>query len=124
MPELGEIMTQPVSSVRVRYEPLRSLGFAGISGTYAPVGLKFDNPVRILKVSNLTNANLKVSFDAVTDMDIAAANGYYLYDFGTNKSDAGGQFEQPAGNVFYVKSETGNPTSGTFYVTVIYASAI
>ena len=56
-------MSSQVSSVRVRYEILRSLGFAAISGVYAGVGTPFANGVRILKVTNLTDANLLISFD-------------------------------------------------------------
>lgn len=112
------------SSVRVRYEPLRSIGFASISGTYTAVGLPMANPIRILKVSNFTDANIKVSIDGITDHDVVSADGFYLYDFGTNKSDAGGLLEQPQGDRFYVKSETSNPTTGNLYITIIYASQV
>lgn len=115
-------MSNLVSSVRVRFETLRSLSFGGISAVYAGVGLPFSNPIRILKVTNLTNENLLVSFNGIDDMDVVAANGFFLYDYGTNKSDAAGLLEQPVGDRVYVKSEDADPTLGSVYVTIIYAA--
>lgn len=113
-----------VSAVRIRFENLRSLGFAGIGAAYAPVGTPFANPIRLLKVNNLTNANLLVSFNGIDDQDVVAANSAYVFDFGVNKSDMAGLLEQPAQTRFYVKSETSDPTMGTLYVTTIYASEV
>jgi len=112
------------SAIRVRFEPLRSLAFGAISGTYAGMGLPLANPSRIVKVSNFTDANILVSINGVDDHDIVAANGFYLYDLGTNKSDAGGLFEEPQGDRIYVKAEDALPTEGNIYFTTIYASAV
>jgi hypothetical protein len=112
------------SSVRARYENLRSLAFGGISGTYAGVGTSFVYPVRILKVTNLTDKDLLISFNGVDDMDVCPANAFYLYDYGSNKADQGGFFEQAAGNRLYAKQASGAPTSGSVYVTVVYASQV
>lgn len=111
-----------VSSAIVRFEGLRSLAFGGISGTYAGVGAKFANPVRVLKITNLSDANLLISFNGVDDMDVVGANGFCLYDWGSNKANQAGYFDQSAGDRLYVKQESGAPTSGSVYVTVIYAS--
>lgn len=110
-------------SVRIRYEPLRSLAFGGISGAYAAVGTSFANPVRILKITNTTDANLLISFDGVTDRDIIAANTIEVLDYGSNKADTGGQLDQSTGDRVYVKQAGGAATGGSVYVTVIYASA-
>ncbi len=109
-------------SVRIRYEALRSLAFGGISGAYAGVGIAFDNPVRILKITNLTNADLLISFDGVTDRDIIPANTVEVLDYGSNKANPGGQLDQSLGERVYVKQASGAATSGSVYVTVIYAS--
>ncbi len=111
-----------VSSVRVRYEVLRSLGFASISTAYAGVGLPFTNPIRILKVTNLTDSNLLVSFNGIDNHDVVVANGAYVYDYCTNKTDSAGMLEQSVGERLYVKSENGDPTSGNVYVTLVYAA--
>lgn len=117
-------MSNLVSSIRVRYEPLRSIGFAGISGTYAGVGLPFANPVRILKVTNLTSSNILVSLNGIDDHDIVAANGFFLYDYSSNKSSSAGLLEQPQGDRIYVKAEDDLPLAGNLYVTVVYASQV
>lgn len=107
---------------KIRYETLRILNFADISVSYASVGTPFSHPVRILKVSNTTNANLIISFDGVNEMDFIAASSFYLYDFGSNKADPGGYLEQPIGDRLYVAQESIAPTSGNVYVTVVYAA--
>jgi len=117
-------MSNLVSSVRVRYEPLRSIGFAGISAVYAGVGLPFENPVRILKVTNLTTANILVSLNGIDDHDVVAANGFFLYDYASNKASTAGLLEQPQGDRIYVKAEDTLPTAGNLYVTVVYASQV
>ena len=81
-------------SVRIRYEALRSLAFGGISGAYAGVGTAFADPVRILKITNLTDADLLISFDGVTDRDIIPANTVEVLDYGSNRAETGGQLDQ------------------------------
>lgn len=111
------------TSVRIRYENLRSLAFGSISGAYAGVGAAFANPVRILKITNTTDADLLVSFDGINDKDIIAASSAWIHDYGSNKADVGGQLDQSFGERVYVKESSGAPTLGSVYVTVIYASA-
>lgn len=117
-------MSSLVSSVRVRYEPLRSIDFASILATYESVGLPFSNPVRILKVTNLTDVNILVSLNGVDDHDIVAAYGFFLYDYASNKASAAGLLEQPQGDRIYVKAEDGLPLVGNLYVTIVYASQV
>jgi hypothetical protein len=119
-------MSNVSSSVRARYEPLRSVLFSGISGTYVGVGVPFESPARIIKVTNFTNKNILVSLNGIEDHDIVAANGFFLYDYCSNKSSAGGLLEQPQGDRMYIKAEAADnlPTIGTVYITVVYASQV
>jgi len=117
-------MASLVSSVRVRYEPLRSVAFGAITNSYASVGLPFENPVRILKVTNLTNQAVLVSLNGIDDHDIVAANGFFLYDYSSNRADAAGLLEQPQGDRIYVRTPSTLPTIGSLYVTVVYASQV
>lgn len=110
------------TNIRIRYEVLRSLAFGGISGTYAGVGASFANPVRILKITNTTDADLLISFDGINNRDIVAARSAWIHDYGSNKAETGGQLDQSMGERVYVK-QVSAPTSGSVYVTVIYASA-
>ena len=109
-----------VNSVRIRYEDLRSLGFASITSNYVAVGTAFANPVSILRVTNTTDANLLVSFDGVADQDICAGNSAYVYDYCTNRASQAGYAEQSAGERIYIKAEGTLLTMGTVYVTLIY----
>lgn len=117
-------MANLVSSVRVRYEPLRSIGFGAITSSYQAVGSPFANPVRILKVTNLTNQPMLISLNSIDNHDIVAANGFFLYDYASNRADAAGLLEQPQGDRIYIKAATTLPTTGNIYVTVVYASQV
>jgi hypothetical protein len=117
-------MSNLVSSIRVRYEPLRSVVYSTVSASYEPVGLPFANPVRILKVTNLTNQNVLISLNGIDDHDIVAAGGFFLYDYSSNKANAAGLLEQPQGDRIYVKAPSTLPTVGNVYVTVVYASQV
>lgn len=113
-----------ISSMRLRYETLRSLAFGSISGTYAGVGVPFANPVRMLKVTNLTDAALLISFNGIDDHDIVAEQSAQIYDYASNKTDQAGNLEQSAGERLYVKQASGAASSGSVYVTVMYASQV
>lgn len=111
------------ANVIVRYETLRSLAFGGISGAYAAVGSTWNNPARIIKVNNATDANLLISFDGITNHDVVLSNSAYVLDYSSNKNNPGGQLDQSYGTRMYVKQESAAPTLGNVYLTVIYASA-
>lgn len=113
-----------VSAARVRFEPLRSLAFGSISGTYAGIGAPFSHPVRLIHVTNLTDADLFISFNGTDDHAVVSNNGFFLYDYSSNKSDQCGFLEQASGERVYAREIDGSPTEGSVYVTVIYASAV
>ncbi len=117
-------MSNLVSSIRVRYEPLRSITYADIETGYEAIGLPFANPIRILKVTNLTDQNMLISLNGIDDNDIVAKNGFFLYDYATNKANAAGLLEQPQGDRIYIKAPSTLPTIGNLYVTVVYASQV
>ena len=112
------------NAVRVRYEDLRSLDWTLITANYVAVGLPFNNPVCLIKLANDTDVNLLVSLNGLTDIDIAPANSYAVIDYNSNKSNLGGYLEVAAGEIIYVKAESGLPTGGKFYLTAIYASQV
>ena len=113
-----------ISAIRITFENLRSLGFGSITGSYTGVGGPFVNPVRMIKISNSTDVNLLISFNGIDDQDFIAANSAFIYDYGSNKADAAGYAEQPAGIRVYVKQENAAPTTGNVYVTIIYLNTI
>ena len=112
------------SAQRIAFENLRSLGFASVSASYAGVGGSFANPVRMLKIVNLTDINLIISFDGTNPKDIIPSQSMFIYDYASNKIGPVDNLEQPLGQRVYVKQETGTAaTLGNVYVTVIYASS-
>ena len=86
--------------------------------------MPFANPVRILKVTNLSNENILVSFNGIDDHDVVSAYGFFLYDYSSNKANAAGFLEQPQGDRVYVRAAGTLPTVGNVYVTVVYASQV
>lgn len=112
-----------LSAQRIQFENIRSLAAASISGSYVGVGSSFNNAVRMLKVTNLSDADLFISFNGIDDQDIIAATSAYIYDFCSNKTSQSGNLEQPLGTRLYARQVSGAPTNGKgVYVTVIYAA--
>lgn len=112
------------SAAIIKFETLRSVAFGGIGANYAAVGGVFNNPIRILKVSNETNASVLISMNGIDDHDIVAGNGVFVYDFTGNASAQAGVLELQAQKRIYVKQAGAAPTSGTLYITAIYASTV
>ena len=109
-------------ATRGRFDTMRSLGFASIGAGFMGVGTAFAFPVKLLKIVNLTNVNLIISYDGVNNQDIVTANGGVIYDVATNKADPAGSLQLSVGDRVYVMEETIAPTSGNVYVVVVYAS--
>lgn len=107
-------------AIRMRFEELRSLAFGSIGAGYMGVGTAVSNPVRQFLVQNLTDATLLFSFDGTTDHFVLPATGFYLSDITANKTISSG-FYLSEGDRLYVK-ESGTPTTGSVYFTVIYGS--
>lgn len=113
-----------VCSARVRFEPLRTLAFGGISPAYAGIGTPFANPIRMISITNDTDAPIFISFNGVDDQDYLAAHMAKVYDYSSNKSDQAGFLEHSAGERVYARQSAGAPTTGLVAVTAIYASSV
>ena len=107
---------------RANLEPLRSLAFGSISGTYAAVGTPSDNPIRLICLSNNTEGDMIFSRDPLIAAGelFVAAGSFKLFDIQSNvnpnKEDkfVFDQFTQ-----FYVKQLTA-PVSGSVYIEYLY----
>lgn len=124
------------SAVRIAFEPLRYLPFGDfVNGAFIPVkttsgmvpndgmdiATPIINPVRMLKIKNITNTDVYISYNGIQAEDIIISPSGEVDDYGSNQSFAGGLLELPAGGFIYVMGVGAAPTSGTIYVTVIYA---
>jgi|SRR5271166_1968369 len=101
----------------VRVDALRTLAFGSISGTYAALGTPFAHQMRLVKLTNNTNADLTFSFDAVTDNLIVPSGSFTLFDLTTNHTIPDTTFVFQNGTQFYVK---GAPSLGSVYLEAIY----
>lgn len=107
---------------RARFEALRSLAFGSIVAGYASVGSVLANPARIVICQNLTDAGVTISFDGgVTDHLVLAANASVVLDLASD-SVAMSPLQLPQGTQISVKRTSGAPTTGAFYVSIVYAS--
>lgn len=106
-------------SRRMLAQAIRSLGFAAIGGGFTAIGTPLTNMVRILHITNLTDATLMFSFTGNTDHIILAANSFILLDFCSNKINDGGFFVSENTQMFI--RQVGVPTSGTVYISAFHA---
>lgn len=111
-----------VNSSLILYDALRTLGFASITSAYALVGAPVGVPIRIIYFNNTTNQDILVSFDGVEDHTIVPASSAIVFDYCSNRSDQAGYAEQQINTPILARAPNGNPTSGSFYATIIYVS--
>jgi hypothetical protein len=109
-----------LQAIRLQMEPVRTLAFGSISGTYMGIGTSFVNPIRLIFIQNLTDVTLMFSLDGINDHFPLPTNGFLLLDVTSNKSIAQGFFIAEGTRV-YVK-EIGDPSTGSVYVTTMYGS--
>lgn len=105
-------------STVLKWDLLRSLASASISGTYATVGTAFTYPARIVKITNNSTQDVTVSVDGTNDFDYVPAGSFTLYDCGTNRGNPAPSMAIAQGTQILVKGTAG---TGSVYVTVLYA---
>lgn len=110
-----------VLSVKALFEPVRSLAFGSIGAAYMGVGLPLNNPIRNFFIQNLTDVPVMFSFNGVDDNFPLPANGFFVLDITTNKSQDVGLYIAE-GSRLYVKQLSGAPSKGAVYFSVIYGA--
>lgn len=103
--------------VRAQAEPLRSFNTATFTGSYQAFGTPFVNPIRIIKITNVSNTNATISFDGTNDHELVPSNSFVLYDFSANR-EVGNQLELAALTQVYIKGAVG---VGSVYLSAYYA---
>lgn len=107
------------SSLKIKFDSLRSLAFGSIAVGYAGVGTYLSYPARIVIIQNLTDASVMFSADGLTDHLPLPAGGQFILDIATNKTQDQGLYLD-AGSRLYVKQLGGAPSNGSVYFSVIY----
>jgi hypothetical protein len=112
-----------MSSNIVRFDAVRSVPIASITGSYITLGTRLTHAMRVLHFINDTNGTYMVSFDGTTDNVPILADGFSLYDL-TSDQDGNESFRYEIGTQLYIKSivapTTVSGTSNTFYVVAIF----
>lgn len=101
---------------RIAWDTLRSIDSSTFDGTYKALGTPLSHPSYICKLVNNSTVLVTISVDGSTDMDIAPAGSFWLYDEGK----VGVSGNVPAlskGTQFYVKGSAG---TGSVYLVSQY----
>ncbi len=104
-------------------EPLRSLAFGSISGTYAAVGTEFAFPSRLTCFTNNTAGDVVFSRDPDISAGelFVAAGSFKLFDVATNHKPCNqDDFVFEKGTQWYVK-QLEAPVSGSVYIETVHA---
>jgi len=100
-------------------DAVRTLGFAAIGAAYAIVGAAFTHPARMVRIVNLTDADMMFTDDATKDKWPMPKGSFVLYDYAANSSSKESSLAYPIGTQIYVK-QLAAPSSGAVYVEVTY----
>lgn len=109
--------------IRLQVEPVRTLAFTDISGTYMGIGSALSNPARLIWLNNLTDGALMCSLNGVDDHFPLPAQSFLILDITSNKTMSHG-FYIAEGTRFYVQQLGDAPTLGEVYLTVFYGSSM
>lgn len=101
---------------RIAWETLRSIDSATLTGSYQALGTPLSNPSYILKLVNNSTVLVTISIDASTDIDVAPAGSFWLYDEGKVALSANAP-ALPKGTQIYVKGSAG---TGSIYLVTQY----
>lgn len=105
---------------KVQFNPIGTVAFGSITGTYAAFGPPMPGHARIIRISNDSNEDVLISADGVTDNLRIASNSFLLLDFSANKIQDDGLFVA-MGVQFYIKYVSA-PSSGSIWIEVITAA--
>lgn len=105
---------------RAAWEPLRLVAAGSVTASYAALGTALADYVRELTFKNNTDNTVLVSFDGTNDHLRFPANSAEAVDLTANKVRDDGLFV-PKGTQIYVKHTGSAPTTGNFWVQLLYA---
>ena len=102
-----------VYTQRLAWETLRSIDSSTLTGSYQALGTPLAHPSVILKLVNNSTSLITISIDGATDIDVAPAGSFWLYDeMKTELHEA-----MPQGTQVYVKGSSG---TGLIYLVSQY----
>jgi hypothetical protein len=106
---------------QMQYETLRSIDSATLSGSYQALGTPLAHPASIVKLVNNSTVLVTISIDGATDVDVAPATSFWLYDETANRPSSTDAIFAPMGRQYYVKGSAG---TGSIYLVVQYVKQV
>lgn len=100
-------------TTRLAWETMRVFNSASLTGGYDAIGTPLTHPSAKCKLVNNSTVLVTVSIDGSTDIDVAPANSFWLYDEQITQSHEG----LPKGTQIYIKGSAG---SGNIYLVTQY----
>jgi len=100
-------------TTRIAWETLRSVNANTLAGSYVTLGTPLSNPAYKIKLVNNSTVLVTVSINGLTDIDVAPAGSFWLYDETTSSNH---EF-LPQGTQIFIK---GNAGTGLIYLAVQY----
>lgn len=105
---------------RLNWETLRSIDSATLGNTnYNALGTPLANASYICKLVNNSTVLVTVSIDGATDVDVAPASSFWLYDEGKSGIQSNSP-ALPGGTQIYVKNVSGVAGTGLIYLVTQY----
>lgn len=103
----------------VTIDPVRSLAYTGISGSYAAVGTPTTAPIRLICITNNTDGDMFFSTDGIHNMLFIAAGSFKLFDLNTNRLNIAQYWAIPSNTQFYV-AQSSSPSKGAVYIECLW----
>ena len=108
-------------AIRAEFEEVRRIAFGDISAVFAGIGTKFDHPVRMILLHNMTDVALTFSDDGVKDKFDLNTGSSLVLDLTSNKTIEQG-FTLAQGTRLYVRDLGVAAGSGMVSLSVIYGT--
>ncbi len=107
-------------SRRMLAQAIRSLASGSIVAGYTVIGTALTDQVRMIYITNLTDALLMFSLDGSVDHFVLPAQGFLLLDVTANEISDTGFFISEGTQMYVKRVET--PTTGTVYISAFFAA--
>ncbi len=99
-------------------EERRSIDSSTLTGSFQLVGSVFSHPIILLKIVNVSDEDVDISYNGSTVHDIVPANGFTLYDANTNRYRDNEGMQWAVNQGVWARGTAG---TGNIYVVAFYA---
>jgi len=105
---------------RVAFEPLREIAFGSLTSSFQAIGAATSHPIRWYRLVNNTDATIELSLTGNQTEEKMSPVSFLLIDLTANEVKANGFFV-PKGVYFYAKYVGAAPTTGSLWISTMYA---